>query len=103
MCTHSITGSLWIVSDDRLKNAAMMKLTALRASFRRKDQFALFAEQVHNRIEQKKNKCVMCSKGKSFMKAVIGSNEGIGVIQVFIHLPDGFAHGLNILFSSACS
>src|SRR6266705_1219782 len=96
---HSSARSLRVVSDNAIKNTPVMDLPALWAALNVKDLFALFAQQVNDGVYQDDNKGVLGCLRQRLVKAVIGCNKSVGVVQVFVHHLYCLAHRDNLFFS----
>ena len=63
----------------------MVILPALRTSFHLKDSHPLFAQQPHDRIDQRKNQRICRGFRESQVKIQIRLNERIGVLARAVH------------------
>src|SRR5438874_4166680 len=59
--THGSTCSFRVATDNAFEDASVMDLPALGTACNSKDLFALFTQQVHNRVYKDQNKCALGS------------------------------------------
>src|SRR5579862_1545543 len=97
MGLHGGASGLWIMTLDGLENLLVMKLPTLRASPDAENSQALFAQQSHDGIDQRKNNRVRRRFGQRQVKIEIGFNEGIGIPSRIIHYFNGLSHRCEIL------
>src|SRR3954453_9857944 len=80
-----LTSCRRIVSQNSIQQPLMVNLAALWTTGDHEDQFALFAEEINNRIDEGKHNRVLRSSCQCTMKAVVGSNITIGAGEMLIH------------------
>ena len=75
-----------------------MILPALRPAFHLKDSHPLFAQQSHDRIDQRKYQGIRRGFRKREVKIEVRFNERIGVLARIIHNRDLLSHRRQIFF-----
>ena len=107
---HGVVADLLHVSDHRLarlrgiapfdclENQPVMDLASGWTSGNEEDSESLFAENCHNRVEQRENQWITGGLGQRKVKIEVRLDVRIGVLHAAIHHVDGLAHHGQLLF-----